>query len=446
MNSHPQSTGPAAAASQSQSSAPSRGSLWRGFFPWALSLFFLGMGVKLALLHRCLNSLPYFDQWEAEGSGLYQPYLAHTLHFSDLFRAQGEHRIFLTNVYNLVLFLLNGQWDAQLQMVVNAIIHSATIAGFAWFMASLMGRRYWLVIWVPMAVAVMSLFTWENALWGFQSQFYFLLLFSLMTIALLSSEPLSPHWLLGLVAGAGAMLSMASGLLPFVAVGVVLILEIWKNPRNCPHHLRALGFCAAFAFAGLLLLGKSDSNKIYAAHSFGQFFSSLGKNLVWPAPTYLWLVPLNLFPLALFGWVFVRSPAKAQPAERIILGLGAWTILQSISTAVMRGSGGPAPTWRYMDTLCFLFTANLLSAALLLGKYRGQLRFPDAVHAGLVVWLICCICGFYTINKFGWILCLARLGATPAKPRRAGPRVSCHGRHRRLRQSRSARRSVDQGP
>ena len=92
----------------------------RGFFFWALSLFLLGMGMKLLMMEPCLNALPYYDQWEAEGAEIYVPYYQHTLRFLGLFHAQNEHRIFFTHVYDLALLLLNKQWDSQLQMVVNA--------------------------------------------------------------------------------------------------------------------------------------------------------------------------------------------------------------------------------------------------------------------------------------------------------------------------------------
>ena len=72
-----------------------------------------------------------------------------------------------------------------------------------------MGRRYWLFIWLPCALALMSYFGWENALWGFQSQFYFLLLFSLLAICLLRNKPLSLPWLGGLFAGICALFTMA---------------------------------------------------------------------------------------------------------------------------------------------------------------------------------------------------------------------------------------------
>ena len=373
----------------------------RGFFLWALSLFLLGMGMKLAMMHRCINALPYFDQWEAEGMALYVPYFENALHISDFFRAQNEHRIVLTHIYDFVLLLLNKQWDSQLQMVLNAVIHCATVAGFAWLMAGLMGRRYWIFIWPAAALAVMSPFGWENALWGFQSQFYFLLLFSLLTIWLLGNEPFSPRWRWGIAAGIGALLSMASGLLAAVAVGAVLMLEILKNPGRWRRCLPTLIACAVLIVAGLLFENR-DFRELNMAHSASDFFSCLGRNLSWPTGLYPWLAPLNLFPLLLLAWVYFRSPEKGQPAERMILGIGIWTILQSLATAVMRGAGGLPPAFRYMDTLCFLFIANILSIALLMLKYRSQLRFAPVWYVAFVLWLVPCAVSLWTLNQRAW--------------------------------------------
>lgn len=383
--------------------ADGRTGFFRGFFFWALSLFLLGMGVKLSMLHRCLNPFPYFDQWEGEAVAVYVPYYEKVLRFSDLFQPHNNHRIFFTRVYDLLLLLLNRQWDSQLQMVGNAFIHSATIAGFAWFMAMLMGRRYWLFIWMPLAVAVMSPFGWENALWGFQSQFYFLLLFSLLTICFLGCKPLSLPWRWGLFAGVCALFTMASGLLAFVAVGAVIVLEILKNRREWRFHSLTLGVCVVLAFVGLLLAGTNyDVQHNASARSLKEFFLSLGNNLSWPTGLRPWLAPLNLLPLLLLGWVYLRSPEKNQPAERIVLGIGIWIVLQCIATAIARGIGGQPPAWRYMDTLCFLFTANLLSIALLLLKYRGRLRLPFLWYAGFLLWLVPCATSLYALNARAW--------------------------------------------
>ena len=153
---------------------------------WMLSLFLVGLGAKLWLIHRFGTPLPIWDQWD-EARVVYLPYFEGKLSLADLFTAHCEHRIFFTRIYSLGLLLLNRQWDGQLQMVVNAIIHCATLAGLGWLMSRWLEKRYWILLWLPLCLALALPFGWENSLAGFQSQFYFLVVFSLLTL-----------WLLGL--------------------------------------------------------------------------------------------------------------------------------------------------------------------------------------------------------------------------------------------------------
>src|SRR5438309_7871916 len=75
----------------------------RGHLGWALSLFLVGLALKLLLLQKCENPLPYLDQWDDEAAHLYIPYFEHQLSVADLFRAHNEHRMFWTRIYNLSL-------------------------------------------------------------------------------------------------------------------------------------------------------------------------------------------------------------------------------------------------------------------------------------------------------------------------------------------------------
>jgi hypothetical protein len=153
---------------------------------------------------------------------------------------------------------------------------------------------------------------------------------------------------------------------------------------------------------GGLLFENRDFRELNMAHSFSDFFSCLGNNLSWPTGLRPWMAPLNLFPLLLLGWVYFRSPAKDQPAERMMLGIGIWTILQSLATAIMRGAGGLPPAFRYMDTLCFLFIANVLSIALLVFKYRKALRLRPVWHIAFCVWMVPCAFSLWTLNERAW--------------------------------------------
>ena len=99
-----------------------------------------------------------------------------------LFQPYNVHRIVPTCLIELALVRLNHQWDGLLEMSANAVIHCASVAAFGWVTASLLGKRSWPLVWLLLALELAVPFAWENAIWGFQSQFYFLLLFSWLAV------------------------------------------------------------------------------------------------------------------------------------------------------------------------------------------------------------------------------------------------------------------------
>ena len=105
-----------------------------------------------------------------------------------------EHRIFFTRLLALGLLMANGQWDPQLQQVVNTGLHAMTalvVAMMFWRASD--GRRLNLVV-VFCAVLFTLPFGWENTLAGFQSSFYLLLLFSVLSLALTVKRVRSAAW------------------------------------------------------------------------------------------------------------------------------------------------------------------------------------------------------------------------------------------------------------
>src|SRR5580704_3118664 len=55
-----------------------------------------------------------------------------------------------------------------------------------------------------------------------------------------------------------------------------------------------------------------------------------------------------------------------------------------------------------MDTLCFLFAANIWSIMLLAGKYRRSFRFPLAWCGLVLVWLVPCTYSLWELNGRAW--------------------------------------------
>ena len=81
------------------------------------------LGAKIVLLDNYGSNTPFWDQW-ADPQFIFRPYLTGQLHLLDLIGAHNEHRILLTRLVALGLFVAKGHWDSYAQMLVNAGIHA----------------------------------------------------------------------------------------------------------------------------------------------------------------------------------------------------------------------------------------------------------------------------------------------------------------------------------
>jgi hypothetical protein len=386
--------------------APGRaGRRWWNFgsdFAWAASLFLAGLGAKLGLIHAQGFPLPYHDQWPGEAFELFLPYLSGKFSLALLLQPHNEHWIFFTRVLDLALLRLNGQWDGLLEMTCNAVIHCAGLAGFGWVMASLLGRRSWPPVWIALALDLALPFGWENTLWGFQSQFYFLLIFSWLTLWLLGlHKPWSARWWLGALTGFAALVTVASGFLAAAAVLALTALVAFKE-RDWRRQMPTWGVCAAVILAGLALKLTVRTGPSMQAQTAGELLAALGKSLAWPWVNLPWYALINFIPLALLGWVCWRSTEPLKPGELLIFGMGIWAALQALAGAYARGIGGVGPAWRYMDSLSFIAIANGLAAYVLLRDYRARLRFAPLVCAALACWTLGCLGGLGVLTNRAW--------------------------------------------
>ena len=145
--------------------------------PFFSSLIIL-ISLKLLLIQYAGFPQPVWDQWDAQGLYLYVPYLDGNLTLSALFEPHNEHRILTTRILSLALLLANGQWDPILEMVVNSILHIISFLILIKIISTISEKKITQVtIFVGMFIWMLP-FGWDNALSGFQSQFYLLLIFS----------------------------------------------------------------------------------------------------------------------------------------------------------------------------------------------------------------------------------------------------------------------------
>lgn len=341
---------------------------------FATCLFLLILGAKWATFDRFGSAMPDWDQWDAEAVELLIPWFSGDNFLSHLFHPHNEHRVVVTKLHNLALVLLNGQWDARLEAVTNAVLHSALAAAFF-----LLGARWSAARWhAPLFLVLFALFglplAWQNVLGGFHSQQYWLLGLSFVAIALLPfSRPWSAAWWLGAAAAVVALGTMASGFLAAAVVVVVFAWRLWTRESAPRAAVPTLALCAALIAVGLLTRVEVDWHAHMKAKTVHDFAFSIIHSMEWPLRDQDWAAALLWLPWFLVAAHVVRAARRARAGETVparapqtLLALGGWVLVQLVATAYARGAGGDYPASRYMDTLSFGTAVNALALVWLL--------------------------------------------------------------------------------
>ena len=154
------------------------------------------------------------------------PWADHGVTWRQMFTFHNEHRIFFSRLLALSLLVTNGQWDPHLQIVVNALLHSVAALVFAAILWLAMGRRHLPGVVLAVALTFAPPFGIENSLAGFQSAFYFLVLFSALALWLMgTSRPGTARWFLGCFFAMCCPFTVAGGILILPPIAVVLALR-----------------------------------------------------------------------------------------------------------------------------------------------------------------------------------------------------------------------------
>jgi hypothetical protein len=368
-----------------------------------LSLFLITFGAKMWLMENHSISLPFYDQWGSEAEWQYIPYFEHQMTLADWFYPQNEHTIILTRLLLHGLLLANNQWDGQLQMVANNLIHALTAVGFAWLCARFVGRKFLAAVCVPIGLALALPFGWENTLAGMQSQYYLLLATSLASIWLLGFHPESSKpWWLGVVILYASLFTLVAGLLTGAAIIILYGLRMLTGRLDWRSNWATLALCGAQVVIGLLIKVKVPIHAHLQATNLRDLLVALGCNLAWPWIVLPWAAVLNFLPTLLLGFFYLRSREKNLRAEEFIFGITFWVFLQALGTAYGRGAGGAGPLWRYMDTLSLIPITNFLSLILLATRYVNWRRLPWFWLGATAGWMLMVGAGVFALNWRAW--------------------------------------------
>ncbi len=358
----------------------------------AFALFGFVFCARAWLIKVWGSPVPYWDQWDAEALGLFRPWLNGTLTWADLFAAHNEHRIVLTRIADLALFVAGGNWNPWWQLLLNAALHATTAAALSRFFWNDIPRKLRPVWIVGLALLFIAPAGWQNALWGFQSQVYFCTLLSVLALGgLLFPQPLQPCWWLGFGAALLALFSLGSGVLAATTALVLNTLGAFTGYLTDRRSITATSVLSLFALMILVALGWSLRIEVplhepLHAHSVGQFGSVFFRCLSWPWVDSGWIWLFLQAPLVWLVAELFRRRTIPTPVERLLLGLGLLTMLHAAAVAYSRGAGllESRPLSRYQDPLLIGATTNLC-ILLVYAAANRQGRIATLLWTGLML-------------------------------------------------------------
>jgi hypothetical protein len=332
-------------------------------------LVFTLFGAKIFLIRNFGSAIPYWDQWDGEAELLYKSYMNSTLSFAKLLSSHNEHRILTARVFSLVLFELDGGWDPMLQMTANAGLHVGVIVLVVLIIQRIIRPAQLLSLAVFSTLLFVLPIGWENLLAGFQSQFYFLLMFSLLAlICFASAAALSIVWWAGILCLIAAYFSMASGALTAAAALVVVVMQILSGGRKGSREYIAAVVLLIIAAVMMLFVQKVSYHEIYKAHSVTEFVQALMRCLTYPLSNPYVGLWVNL-PLVGYACAVLKVRPARQSPHWIILGIGIWLFAQALSLSY--GRAVLVSSSRYLDVIIIglpvnfgilLFVQNRLAA------------------------------------------------------------------------------------
>lgn len=356
-----------------------------------LAFFLIVAGVRLCFVSDFGSAMPILDQWDDEAGRIIKPYVEGDLGLAQIFAAHNEHRPVIARLLTLALFILNDQWDARLQMTANAGLAAGLAVAVAWIGTRLIGERDRLVVMVAVACWSCLPYGWENTISGFQSSFYFLLLFSVLAIwGLVGSPSRTRGWFVGLLAATLACFSMGSG---FLAAGAILgIVTVRCRTRRVIDRdsLTTMAACAAIMALGIASNVHVPDHDVLRATSFWQWIDVFARCLAWPFSRYAAAALFINLPIAWLALSYLRHRASSMPAAdarraELVLAFALFVVLQAAAIAYTRG-GGLADTIapRYLDLLAFGTVANFFALFLAVRRAPLPSRSIAAAWVGVV--------------------------------------------------------------
>lgn len=334
-----------------------------------LGLFIAVVGVKFWMINQYAAPIPLMDPWKQEGEDLYKPLVQGTFDWGHLFRPAKEHRILFYGLFCISIFKLNGQWDVFLQLAGNAI----TCALIATFLAAILyralKREYLGAILVSLSIFFLLPMAWQSELMAMHIQYLFGLLFAIAAVWGMGASPLwSAAWWVGTFCAAATLFTSGAGMLAAAAVAGMHLATVISERRITKGTVINLVASLAIVGAGLVMLVTAHAQRKGYAESPVAFLTAFAKNLSWPFPELYFLAAVFYLPLIVLAVLYLmgKAPPERTVVWKLLLGLGAFVVLNMAAIAYARGEGGQNPARRYFDFHVLGAVANTFGVLMLI--------------------------------------------------------------------------------
>ncbi len=240
-------------------------------------LFLLILFCKNLLISEFAFPLPIDDQWDGELIKLYKPYEEGNLSVSHFFASHNEHRIVFTRLFNLAIYILNGnRWNPMLVLRVQSILAASIPSLILFFLYRFKPIPFLSYLFFGVFSCLPLLY--ENLLSGIQNLFYFMIIFIVIGLGVFAKKMKHEfsRFLILFFLSICTYFSMASGFVFPLIISILYFYYFIFAKRN-----RYLLVGASFFYFLLGILLYSSIVKVphielyYKVSTFSEFISAV---------------------------------------------------------------------------------------------------------------------------------------------------------------------------
>lgn len=351
-----------------------------------LSSFFSAIVVYLVhfeFIYKNGVDIPFWDQWDSEAD-LYIMYESGTLKLKHLFEFHNEHRIALTRLFNLAIYVLYGGWSPKIVMYFQAIIPSILCFFIVRrnYMIQSRDKVLFILSSISLVVVLATPTYYDNILWGFQNQFYFLIFLGYLNFELYYNKLNNTRIILIFLIQILSVFTMASGFLSvFVSSILAGFLFMFHKNKNYLILMFTGLLISIISYISIPVIGGHANLK---ASSLESFLISLRNIIEWS-----WFVPGLIY--LIYGLVFVyffnkyilnfkNSMHKKFNMELVSFFFFIWSI--SLFASISYGRGG-APHQVYTSRYFTLYIMSLISVIIMIRTMQISVIFKTIIFLSI---------------------------------------------------------------